>query len=452
MIRSRVRQTLLTLSVSGYVAAQRQVGRSSLTPTFVQQWADQHRFATSMLKRSRLSPEVKQALILLREITYPMAMQARSAIPYYYPYTCVNVLDWYMGNCGKEPEKLTRKSVLGIVALLLDLARFEMQSLIGCESVQLLHFEPELAVQRIRMLKGVYDATAPLRERIPDCISQLTPVPRRYDNLIDYASDSDRIGGLVNLSCLPQTQFHDEVLFLRSIHISELCFYGLRVATIQAKDAIHRGAFDNARARFEEAIAFAEVLRNIFQVVRTMPLQHFLDFRSSAANASAVQSANYQLLEIQLFGLSDHKLALFERIPHLRSLRRYYHPGFVSLRDELASLPATRHTAELESMLEAARQLDSKLLTWRGLHVSFAKFYLSDIPIGTGGTSGAAYLKTFLRNTLFGQTTIEPELAEELAESGDNPSDVNFAGIDLHIAPPRELIGPDKVINSEPVD
>lgn len=451
MIRSRVRQKLSTLSVSEYVAAQRRVGRSSLTPAFVQQWADQHKFATSMLKRSRLSPEVKQAMILLREITYPIAMQARSAIPYYYPYTCVNVLDWYMEDCGKDPAKLTRKSVLGIVALLLDLAKFEMHSLIGCESAQPLHFEPELAVQRIRMLKEVYDATAPLREPIPGYISQLTTAPRHYENLIDYTSDSDRIGGLVQLSCIPQTQFHDEVLFLRSIHISELCFYGLRVATIRAKEEILRGAFDNARTRFEEAIAFAEILRHIFQVVRTMPLQHFLDFRSSAANASAVQSANYQLLEIQLFGLSDHKLALFERIPHLRNLRRYYHPGFISLRDVLAPLPATRNTDELESMLEAARRLDSKLLTWRGLHVSFAKFYLSDIPIGTGGTSGAAYLKTFLRNTLFGQTTIDPELAQELAESGDHP-DANFAGIDLHIAPPRELIGLDTVIDPEAAD
>ena len=47
----------------------------------------------SLLKRARLRPELAAAIVLVREITYPMAMLERSPIPSYYPYTGVNILN-----------------------------------------------------------------------------------------------------------------------------------------------------------------------------------------------------------------------------------------------------------------------------------------------------------------------------------------------------------------------
>ena len=448
MIHSRVRQALTALNLSDYVAAQRSAGRFDLEPDFVRRWADQYRATASLLKRLRLSPELAEAMLLLREVTYPSAMQERSRIPSYYPYTCVNILDWYMGDCGEDLEAQKKKSVIGIVALLLDLGKFEMHSLIGCEPFQPLHFEPEFAIERIRVLKDMYAATAQLSEKIPGSSIRLPFAPRTYDTVIDYANEPGRFSALVHFSCMPQTRYHDEVLFLRSIHVSEFCFYGIRIAVVQAKSAISRGALAAARACLEQAIAFGEVLHQIFRVVRSMPPAHFLDFRESAANASAVQSANYQLMDVHLFGLSENKLALFKRIPHLRNVLRYYHPGFLCLRDLLQSVPADDDDAA--SLLETARQLDSKLLTWRGLHVGFAQLYLSNIPVGTGGTSGAAYLKLFLRNTLFGETTIDPAAAGEFSEACAAISETEIARPGMHIAPPRELIGPDKITVTEP--
>jgi tryptophan 2,3-dioxygenase len=449
MIHSRVRQALTALNLSDYVAAQRSVGRFDLDPEFVRHWADQYRAAASLLKRLRPSPELAEALLLFREVTYPMAMQERSRIPSYYPYTCVNILDWYMGDCGEDLEALKKKSVIGIVALLLDLGRFETHSLIGYEPFQPSHFEPELAAERIRVLKDVYAATVQLSGQVPGSATRLPLTPRTYDNVIDYAAEPGRFSALLYFSCMPQTRFHDEVLFLRSIHISELCFYGIRIAVVQAREAIGRGALATARACLEQAIAFGEVLHQTFRVVRTMPPAHFLDFRESAANASAVQSANYQLMDVHLFGLSQHKLALFQRIPHLRNVLRYYHPGFVCLRDLLQSVSPDGDGGPL---LETARQLDHKLLTWRGLHVGFAQLYLADIPVGTGGTSGAAYLKLFLRNTLFGETRIDPAAAGELSEACAALSDTEVARPGMYIAPPRDLIGPDKLPATEPAE
>jgi tryptophan 2,3-dioxygenase len=445
MIHSGVRQALRSLKPSEYIGIQRQTGRSGLSPEFVRQWADQYNSSGSLLNSSRLKPELAETMRFIREITYPMAMQAVSSIPYYYPYTCVNILDWYMGDCDEDPEKLKRKSILGIVALLLDLGKFEMHSLIGCEPFQPLHFEPELALERIRILKDVYAATARLSGLVPGSSAALPYTSRSYESVLDYASEPGRISALIYFTCLPQTQYHDEVLFLRSIHISELCFYGIRNAIAQAKDEIRRSAFTAARTYLQQAIAFTEVLREIFKVVRTMPVEHFLDFRASAANASAVQSANYQLLEIHLFGFNEHKRALFERIPHLQGMVNYSQSSFVCLRDLLSSVSPNSNDAEAASLLETARQLDSRLLTWRGLHVSFAQLYLADISVGTGGTSGAAYLKLFLRNTLFGETKANLEMVEESSEAP--PPDSG-----LHIAPPKELIGPEKIIIPEPIE
>lgn len=446
MIHSRVRQVLTALNLSDYAAVQRRVGRCGLDSAFVQQWADQYRAAASMLKRGQLCRELAEGILLFREITYPMAMQERSPIPSYYPYTCVNILDWYLSDCGEDLEKLKRKSVLGIEALLLDLGRFEMHSLIGCEPFQPLHFEPEFALNRIRMLPEVYTAASHLSERIPGSSAHLPPDPRSYDTILEYASEAGRVSALVHFSCMPQTRYHDEVLFLRSIHISELCFYGIRIAVVQAKEAIRTSVFGAARTFLEQAAAFSDVLRQTFRLLRTMPPVHFHDFRASAVNASAVQSSNYQMMDVHLFGLSQHKVALFKRIPHLRNVLRYCNPGFDCLRDLLLRLPLSSKDSDEALMVETARQLDGKLLSWRGLHVAFAREYLTDTGAGTGGTSGAAYLKLFLRNTLFGETTTGLGSDEECAEIADT----EIARPGIHIAPPRELIAPDRITVTEP--
>ena len=445
---SRVRQALTELNLSEYVETQRNTGRFDLEPHFVWRWADHYRTAASLLKRVDLSPELAEAMLLLREIAYPAAMQERSRVPSYYPYTCVNILDWYLGDCGEDLEAQKRKCVVGIVALLLDLGSFEMRSLIGCEHFQPLHFEPEFAVERIRMVKDVYAATVRLSEQVPNASVRLPFTPRTYDTIIDYANEPSRLSALVHFSCIPQTRFHDEVLFLRSIHISEFCFYGIRIAVVQAKDAISRSALATARTSLQQAIAFSEVLHQIFRVVRNMPPPHFLDFRESAANASAVQSANYQLMDAHLFGLSEYKRVLFKRIPHLHDMLSPYGPGFLCLRDVLKSIEPDGNDAA--SMLETARELDSKLLTWRGLHVGFANLYLADIPVGTGGTSGAEYLKLFLRNTLFGETTIDLADAEDFSELSAAVSMTEIDHPDMHLAPPRELIAPEKMPVTEP--
>lgn len=54
-----------------------------------------------------------------------------------------------------------------------------------------------------------------------------------------------------------------------------------------------------------------------------------------------------------------------------------------------------------QAFQHACMRLDRTLLTWRGLHLSFAKMYILNNGPGTGGTSGAAYLREHLFRGVF---------------------------------------------------
>src|SRR5258708_8863878 len=105
-----------------------------------------------------------------------------------------------------------------------------------------------------------------------------------------------------------------------------------------------------------------------------MPPEHFIDFREVTGQASAVQSFNYQRLDIVLFGMNSEKVEVYRRVPHLKSLLQYSSPQFASLRSMLNGLSADN--PEAQQLIEQARVLDRHLLSWRGFHLSFALPYL----------------------------------------------------------------------------
>lgn len=437
------RQLLDTLRPLDYVESLRIGGRSRLDQAFVECWAERHRVADRLLRAGDVGAGELEALRLFRELTYPMVMHEVSPIPSYYPYTGVHLLDWFMAPVAQDLEAGKRQSLLLIAALLLEVGRFEMHSLIGRERFQTARFLPELAHQRFDGLREVSGAAAQLAALLPGASLELPRAPSRLESVEDFAVGAGRLAAVVELSCLPQTEVHDEVLFLRAIQLSECCFYGIRLTVSQAMAALEQGAMEGASLALEQALGFADVLRQVFLLLRTMPPEHFHDFRAAAANASAVQSASFQWLDIQLFGMSEKKVEHFRRIPHLRHLLAALNPPPPTLRGALAQLLATGRREETAPVLSVARELDRKLLGWRGLHVAFAVEYLAETPVGTGGTSGAPYLKQFLHDTLFAETRAEVALEDEL-EAGSAP----WQRATFRMTPPAELIGPNSIVES----
>ncbi|HWF06677.1 MAG TPA: hypothetical protein VHA06_23500, partial [Candidatus Angelobacter sp.] len=186
-----------------------------------------------------------------------------------------------------------------------------------------------------------------------------------------------------------------------------------------------------------QATAFASMLHESFRVLQSMPPEHFLDFREVTGQASAVQSFNYQRLDIALFGLSPEKVSIFQRVPHLSSLLQYSSREFASLRSLLNALPQRGNMEE--RVLELARLLDRHLLSWRGLHLSFALRYLPPEALGTGGTAGPSYLQKFFRQSLFDDTEPDFALIEEIFGGSSKIQEIFRARPGTRIAPAENL-------------
>lgn len=437
MTEPRRRAPLGELPMKEFLDRQRAIGRAALPREDLDRWAGEHERAVGLLKDPATGRRDRALAAFLKEITFPLAALRESPVPTYYPYTCAHMLDWYLGESHQPLDHLKARAAEGIFYLLLDLIRFESQSLTGVEGNHREHFDREITLERLKVLERAVDACHELGRQVPGATLDPDRGPRRYDTLAEYAEEPSRRSAMIELSCLPQTCFHDEVIFLRTIHIAEFCFYGIRVAAQEARELLRLGLPHAAAAPLEQATAFGALLYQAFKVLRTMPPQHFLDFRDATGDASAIQSLNYQLMEIHLRGVNSGKAEHLRRIPHLRQLAKFAHPGFIHLQSLLRE--ADPEAPGWGEVLAAARSLDQKWLTWRGLHLSFAIVYLPQAVKGTGDTAGAPYLRKFLRAGLFDTTEIDLPLVEELF--GNHPEIPNLfrARPGVGIAPAEEL-------------
>src|SRR5690606_30849541 len=114
----------------------------------------------------------------------------------------------------------------------------------------------------------------------------------------EYALDTSHAASLMFVTALPQTKEHDEYLFLRTIHISEVCFWGILTSILSSMESIKNKDFDSAKSHLQTGVAFADILVPLFQAFKTMSPEHFTNFRDATGNASAIQSRTYQLVQI----------------------------------------------------------------------------------------------------------------------------------------------------------
>jgi hypothetical protein len=89
--------------------------------------------------------------------------------------------------------------------------------------------------------------------------------------------------------------------------------------------------------------------------------------------------------------------------------------------------------------MDCARLLDKHLLSWRGLHLSFALRYLPPDAMGTGGTAGPSYLQKFFRQSLFADTEPDFGLIEEIFGGSLKIEEIFRAQSGTRIAPAESL-------------
>lgn len=441
MTDSELRDRFNRLPLNELRNVQLEHGRLNLPEHFRVFWTEEHRIASTVASDVRHSLIVRKMAKLLREITFSIATLPPGEYPNYFQYTNSHLLDWFVAPETATLPQIKQRAFEGYCFLLRDLLEFEADSLGGVSRQLRENFDRTWIFKRFDFIEEAFQAARQAAVETLDI-----PIDPEHDvpqltTLEEYATQESRLSAVLRFTSFPLTQNHDEIVFQRVLHGSELCFLGIRACLTGAIEAIKQDGFDAAAKDLRHATSFAHLLHLLLKVLKTMPKEHFAAFRDYTGKASALQSLNYHLLDIYFRGVNTDKAPDFSRVDHLKPLFRYAHPGFVSLRQAL-DRAKTRLKAD-SALFQAAKELDKQLLTWRGLHLSFAKTYIPMGAAGTGGTTGAAYLHRFLYVGLFDDTEPDMRIVRDIfPETTEVP--------DIFRIFPRQGVAPREDLRSRP--
>jgi len=236
---------------------------------------------------------------------------------------------------------------------------------------------------------------------------------------------------------------HDEMLFI-VIHQTYELWFKLLLHELDAVVASLRAAAQHPGSR-DEVYEAARLLRRCTEVMRvlveqftileTMLPTHFLAFRDVLRPASGFQSEQFREIEF-LCGLKDESmLRLHEPTPEMHTVleRRLREPSlrkvFFEALAALGTMAQLSHDASKEEhfqararailtlyrdernhrdwidLCERLTEFDELLVSWRLRHIQMIERTIGR-RMGTGGSSGASYLKGTLNKKFF------PELWE----------------------------------------
>ena len=208
------------------------------------------------------------------------------------------------------------------------------------------------------------------------------------------------------------SQEHDELLFIVAHQVYELWFKVVLFELEAARDRIDAGDIFFARHYLQRVRVIERLLVEQLEVLETMSPQDFVAFRSKLAPASGFQSVQFREIEF-LSGLKEPKyLARIEATPEemARLRRRLDEPSlddaFKSLVERRGSPPLVdifrdrERYGDLFDLCEALLDHDEAFAHWRARHVLMVERQIGS-KTGTGGSSGAEYLRTTLGKRFF---------------------------------------------------
>lgn len=229
-----------------------------------------------------------------------------------------------------------------------------------------------------------------------------------------YLNLPDLLGAQVLQSDPPA---HDELLFITVHQVYELWFGQLLHELGDARDRMLAGDHYEPRQRLHRSHVITRLLIEQIDVLESMTPQDFLSFRNLLAPASGFQSVQFRELEF-LSGAKEP--AYVDRLGHAtaaeraRLLTRLEEPslwdGFLHLlaaagfavstvedrREGLVVISRDRAAhGSLWDVAEALVEHDELWARWRMRHVLMVERQIGT-KSGTGGSSGAPYLRTRL--------------------------------------------------------
>lgn len=253
-----------------------------------------------------------------------------------------------------------------------------------------------------------------------------------------------KIDELLNLQHL-LSEHHDEMLFILIHQVYELWFKCLLHELQAFITCLEQDNLPRALKVLKRMITVQKVLVNQIDVLETMTPTEFAEFRDNLRPASGFQSLQFRELEFKLGAKQPRYLMMFASIPEAQSrlqacmdgptaydyllksmARQGYevpesvlkrdtkvlyesHPEVLACFEKLYKDPQQDY--QLYQLCEALLDIDEHFSLWRYRHVKMVERTIGS-KAGTGGSSGAQYLRSTLDIRFF------PELWEVRAKIG----------------------------------
>jgi len=224
---------------------------------------------------------------------------------------------------------------------------------------------------------------------------------------------------------------HDETLFIVIHQVYELWFKELLHEIDFLVGELNRGETPRAQHTLKRVLTILKVLVHQIDVLETMTPLEFLSFRERLESGSGFQSFQFRELEFLLGHKRPEALERYEpgSAPRARLERRLAEPtlwdAFLrylvarghdvpaaslarDVRERVAASPPLhpllisvyRKDFDARGMCERLVDLDEGFMEWRYRHVKMVERTIGTRR-GTGGSAGAAYLRTTLNQPLF---------------------------------------------------
>ena len=229
----------------------------------------------------------------------------------------------------------------------------------------------------------------------------------------------------------PRSDEHDEILFIVVHQVYELWFKQLIHELGYLQQMLEEGNEARASATFKRLLTILKLVVAQLDVIETMTPVQFLAFRERLESASGFQSGQFRELEAILGrrdpgvlsayheGSVDHERvtaamarpSVYDSFLRYLAARGYVIPAGVLERD------VTKPVVESEGVQRALLQVygddgapaqlaermvdfDEGFMEWRYHHVKMVERTIGE-RVGTGGSPGAAYLRTTLHQPFF---------------------------------------------------
>lgn len=407
--------------LGAYLQEVRELGRANLPPGTRAKMAALYRLLRALADTGPASSKsYDQTLLFAVDFLWAEHELCSNPKPRYPIYTNIRVLDRYIGCNSYLPlDEIWRRCRYAASAIARDWLEYEQDALDNALSGQDVYgrigFDLDSVKDRVKKLKLISGrlsgSGAPLLSRIEDLPADFYPDDWSY-----FANHERGLPYIAHAITLPQSKWHDEYLFIRTIHLNEICFWAIINGIRAATNALRDGLYGEATDAIRQSAFFADLLTDIFGAFKTMPKASFFDgFREATGDSSAIQSEKFQTLEILSRGIHEGKRRAISHHPELAWLQSWVPPTDATLR---GLVDAVRRVPEHRPILVEAERLDAALYMWRTTHLGIARQYLPKVDAKTGeetagtGGEGIPYLERFLRT---------PEIFQQKAPEAVDP-------------------------------